>query len=72
MDPTETGVADIGLFRLAERRLAWVARRQELLAQNVANANTPGLPAARPDAVRPFVVRKRSLPPRWRGPIPCT
>jgi len=42
MDPTETGVADIGLFRLAERRLAWVARRQELLAHNVANANTPG------------------------------
>ena len=37
MDPTE-----IGLFRLAEQRLAWVDRRQELLAQNVANANTPG------------------------------
>ena len=37
MDPT-----DIGLFRLAEQRLAWVDRRQALLAQNVANANTPG------------------------------
>lgn len=37
MDPT-----DIGLFRLAERRLAWVDQRQRLLAQNVANANTPG------------------------------
>jgi flagellar basal-body rod protein FlgB len=37
MDP-----ADIGLFRLAERRLAWVDKRQDLLAQNVANANTPG------------------------------
>ena len=36
MDPT-----DIGLFRLAERRLAWVDRRQELLAQNIANADTP-------------------------------
>ena len=32
----------IGLFRLAEQRLAWVDRRQQLLAQNVANANTPG------------------------------
>jgi len=42
MDPTETGPADIGLFRLAEQRLAWVGKRQELLAQNVANANTPG------------------------------
>jgi flagellar basal-body rod protein FlgB len=37
MDPT-----DIGLFRLAEQRLAWVDERQQLLAQNVANANTPG------------------------------
>ena len=37
MDPT-----DIGLFRLAEQRLAWVDQRQRLLAQNVANANTPG------------------------------
>lgn len=37
MDPT-----DIGLFHLAERRLTWVDRRQRLLAQNVANANTPG------------------------------
>ena len=37
MDPS-----DIGLFRLAEQRLAWVDRRQQLLAQNVANANTPG------------------------------
>lgn len=42
MDPTDIGSADIGLFRLAEQRLAWVGRRQELLAQNVANANTPG------------------------------
>lgn len=42
MDPNGLGSADIGLFRLAEQRLAWVGRRQELLAQNVANANTPG------------------------------
>lgn len=39
---SSTGPADIGLFTLAERRLAWVSRRQELLAQNVANASTPG------------------------------
>lgn len=37
MDPT-----DIGLFQLADRRLAWVDKRQQVLAQNVANANTPG------------------------------
>ncbi len=36
MDPSH-----IGLFDLAERRLAWADRRQALLAQNVANVNTP-------------------------------
>ncbi|MDT7953157.1 MAG: flagellar biosynthesis protein FlgB [Acetobacteraceae bacterium] len=36
MDPT-----DIGLFRLAEKRLNWVEQRQQLLAQNIANAYTP-------------------------------
>lgn len=40
MDPT-----DIGLFRLAEQRLAWVDRRQQVLAQNIANAATPGYQA---------------------------
>ena len=42
MDQIEIAPTDIGLFRLAEQRLAWVGRRQELLAQNVANASTPG------------------------------
>ncbi len=37
MDPSH-----LSLFDLAEKRLAWVDRRQQLLAQNVANANTPG------------------------------
>ena len=37
MDPTE-----IGLFQLADRRLAWLDQRQALLAQNIANADTPG------------------------------
>ncbi len=35
----------MGLFDLAERRLAWIDRRQGLLAQNIANANTPGFVA---------------------------
>jgi flagellar basal-body rod protein FlgB len=35
----------MGLFDLAERRLAWIDRRQGLLAQNIANANTPGYAA---------------------------
>jgi flagellar basal-body rod protein FlgB len=36
MDPTR-----IGLFDLAEKRLAWTAQRQNVLAANIANANTP-------------------------------
>lgn len=30
------------LLHLAEQRLAWTDRRQRLLAQNIANADTPG------------------------------
>lgn len=37
MDPTR-----IALFDLADQRLSWVGRREQLLAQNVANADTPG------------------------------
>ena len=32
----------MGLFDLAERRLSWLDQRQGVLAQNIANANTPG------------------------------
>jgi len=32
----------VGLFDLAERKLAWIGARQGVLAQNVANADTPG------------------------------
>ena len=35
-------VTHMDLFTLAEQRLDWANRRQEVLAQNVANANTPG------------------------------
>lgn len=46
MDPS-----GIGLFRLAEERMAWLDRRQAVLAQNVANADTPGY---QPRDIRPF------------------
>ena len=38
-------LTSVDVFSLAEQRLDWVNRRQELLAQNVANANTPGYEA---------------------------
>ena len=59
MDPT-----DIGLFRLAERRLAWVDRRQQVLAQNIANADTPGYTAR---DLHPF---ERALPRTSPGAAP--
>jgi flagellar basal-body rod protein FlgB len=34
-------IADLPLFALADKRLAWVDTRQSLLAQNIANADTP-------------------------------
>jgi len=40
MDPTR-----IDLFDLAEKRLTWTAQRQNVLATNIANANTPAFQA---------------------------
>jgi flagellar basal-body rod protein FlgB len=40
MDNSQTDI-----FDLAAQRLAWVDRRQAMLAQNVANADTPGYQA---------------------------
>ena len=37
MDPTS-----IGIFDLAERRLSYLDRRSAVLAENIANADTPG------------------------------
>lgn len=34
-----------GLFSLTQRRLAWVAARDSVLAQNIANIDTPGFQA---------------------------
>jgi flagellar basal-body rod protein FlgB len=46
MDPTQTGP-----LALAERRLHWLDARQRVLAQNIANADTPGF---RGSDLRPF------------------
>ncbi|MCH7938049.1 MAG: flagellar basal body rod protein FlgB [Proteobacteria bacterium] len=33
------------LFSIVKKQLAWLARRQEVLAQNIANSDTPGYKA---------------------------
>lgn len=53
----------INLFAGIKKRLAWLSQRQEILAQNIANANTPGAQAR---DIEPFefkrMVRARALP----------
>ena len=34
-------ISQIPLFAMLSRRMAWLGKRQEILAQNIANANTP-------------------------------
>ena len=46
MDPSR-----ISLLDLAEQRMVWADQRQAVLAQNIANANTPGY---QPHDLRPF------------------
>lgn len=48
------------IFSLAERRLAWTDRRQELLSRNIANADTPGW---RPSDLAPFAATLAGLRP---------
>lgn len=52
----------IALFSLADRRLAWADRRQQVLAQDIANADTPGW---RSRDLRPFaeILAGRTLRP---------
>ena len=65
----------LGLFDLAERRLAWTARRQTLLSQNIANISTPGfVPKDVPDFGRTLtgasVAPRRTQPNHLAGAQP--
>lgn len=48
---TVADLAHTGIFALAERRMAWLDRRASLLAENIANADTPGY---KPRDLKPF------------------
>ncbi|WP_207476440.1 flagellar basal body rod protein FlgB [Arenibaculum pallidiluteum] len=41
----------LGLFRLIKGKMDWLSRRQEVVAQNIANADTPGF---RPSDLTPY------------------
>jgi flagellar basal-body rod protein FlgB len=53
------------VFQLAEQRLAWTGQRQAVLAQNIANANTPGYGAR---DVQPFAAYLAGAGRRDGGP----
>lgn len=46
---------DLTLFSAVKKRLSWVSQRQEVLSQNVANADTPDYKAS---DLRPFQFRE--------------
>ncbi len=53
----------VSLFGMMKQRLAWLGQRQEVLAQNIANADTPGY---RPRDIKPIEFRgmvKRQISP---------
>lgn len=62
MDPS-----GLGLFRLAERRLEWLDQRQRVLAQNIANADTPGY-APRDLPAFEAALRRHASQPAATGP----
>lgn len=45
---------NMGLFKLLSRRMDWLTQRQEVLSQNIANADTPDY---KPSDLQPFSFR---------------
>ncbi len=35
-------IGNLSLFSIVKKRMAWLSQRQEVLAQNIANSDTPG------------------------------
>jgi flagellar basal-body rod protein FlgB len=63
MDPSR-----IGLFDLAEKRLAWTAQRQGVLAGNIANVNTPAFQARDVQSFQSMLSGTGTLGPRQTQP----
>lgn len=51
------------VFAVAERRLQWLDQRQSVLAQNIANANTPGYQASDLKPFSAVLGKLAALPP---------
>ena len=52
------GLSDIPILSMLRTRLQWAQERQRVLAENVANSDTPEFPAARPGAAEIRAIRR--------------
>ncbi len=57
------GLNNLPIFAIMNKQMAWLTKRQEVLAQNIANADTPGY---RPQDLLPLKFRDM-LRPSQRG-----
>ena len=57
------GLNDLPIFAIMNKQMAWLTKRQEVLAQNIANSDTPGY---RPQDLVPLKFRDM-LRPSQRG-----
>ena len=58
-------IGHIPLFAAFSKRMAWLTQRQTVLAENVANANTPGNNSASFTGVRPWAVDPDAAKQLW-------
>jgi flagellar basal-body rod protein FlgB len=55
MDPGDTS-----LFSLITKRMSWLSQRQKVLAQNIANADTPGYAPRDLNSLQPMTGRRKA------------
>ena len=55
-------ISNIPLFSMLRTRMHWHQERQRILAENVSNADTPAVPAARPGAADTSIRAGRPRP----------
>lgn len=58
------GLNNLPIFAIMNKQMAWLTKRQEVLAQNIANADTPGY---RPQDLVPLKFRDLLRPTMLRG-----
>ena len=61
------GLSNLPIFAIMTKQMAWLTQRQEVLAQNIANSDTPGyrprdlVPLKFRDLLRPTVLRGMAM-----------